>query len=410
MTDVPDVEDLFHGPALVVDDDPDSMMSSIGTQIRAKHIPVIVENEIPDIEEVRNWSGLSFIILDWQMHSGEGVPAGVIVGGEAANEEIIDLVKAILDALYCPIFIFSNQDSKAIHDELSSGLGDDTDKIDSRILIKKKEELAGELFQDVGMWIKGKPALYVLKCFDHEYERTRTQLFKDLQDTSMDWPHAIWETAESDSINPSFALANTVTQNILHRMSPLDFDEEILKTDHEKPDAKELHRIIHREVVIDNRNLPNGMIMPGDFFCEPQEDGTDGNAHPTLYINITPACDSVPRSGGEGEPSDGPDRLIVLEARPISTRPKQSKRKKEAAKYRDCLTEDILYGLTEDGVPYKCLFKLWTVWDGEKYTEMSACRKGRLIEPYITRLQQKFALFLQRQGLPRFPDDFYSDE
>jgi len=31
-------------------------------------------------------------------------------------------------------------------------------------------------------------------------------------------------------------------------------------------------------------------------------------------------------------------------------------------------------------------------------------RIGRLLPPYITRIQQRYALYLQRQGLPRIPE------
>ena len=33
------------------------------------------------------------------------------------------------------------------------------------------------------------------------------------------------------------------------------------------------------------------------------------------------------------------------------------------------------------------------------------CRIGRLLPPYITKIQQRFALYLHRQGLPRIPKE-----
>ena len=35
-------------------------------------------------------------------------------------------------------------------------------------------------------------------------------------------------------------------------------------------------------------------------------------------------------------------------------------------------------------------------------------RTGRLLHPYLTRIQQRFGLYLQRQGLPRIPDEAVS--
>ena len=37
------------------------------------------------------------------------------------------------------------------------------------------------------------------------------------------------------------------------------------------------------------------------------------------------------------------------------------------------------------------------------YGELKDRREGRLLHPHVTRIQQRYALFLQRQGLPRIP-------
>jgi len=39
-----------------------------------------------------------------------------------------------------------------------------------------------------------------------------------------------------------------------------------------------------------------------------------------------------------------------------------------------------------------------------KWSEYKARRIGRLLPPYITRLQQKYAFYLQRQALPAIPE------
>lgn len=40
----------------------------------------------------------------------------------------------------------------------------------------------------------------------------------------------------------------------------------------------------------------------------------------------------------------------------------------------------------------------------ETHAELKNKRPGRLLHPYLTRIQQRYALYLQRQGLPRIPD------
>jgi len=39
-----------------------------------------------------------------------------------------------------------------------------------------------------------------------------------------------------------------------------------------------------------------------------------------------------------------------------------------------------------------------------KWDDLKDKRIGRLLPPYITRIQQRYALYLQRQGLPRTPE------
>ena len=40
-----------------------------------------------------------------------------------------------------------------------------------------------------------------------------------------------------------------------------------------------------------------------------------------------------------------------------------------------------------------------------KYSEIRHIRIGRLLPPFITRLIQKYALYMQRQALPRIPEE-----
>ena len=40
-----------------------------------------------------------------------------------------------------------------------------------------------------------------------------------------------------------------------------------------------------------------------------------------------------------------------------------------------------------------------------KWSELKDCRIGRLLPPYLTRLQQRYASYLQRPGLSRIPKE-----
>ena len=41
----------------------------------------------------------------------------------------------------------------------------------------------------------------------------------------------------------------------------------------------------------------------------------------------------------------------------------------------------------------------------KEWDDIKDSRVGRLLPPYINRIQQRYSLYMQRQGLPRIPDD-----
>ena len=41
----------------------------------------------------------------------------------------------------------------------------------------------------------------------------------------------------------------------------------------------------------------------------------------------------------------------------------------------------------------------------KKFSELKDQRIGRLLHPYLTRIQQRYALYQQRQALPRIPEE-----
>ena len=65
---------------------------------------------------------------------------------------------------------------------------------------------------------------------------------------------------------------------------------------------------------------------------------------------------------------------------------------------------ELVHTFLEQSYPYEVMF---SKRPPRTWADMSDLRKGRLIEPMITRIQQKYALYSQRQGLPRLPDDLY---
>ena len=41
----------------------------------------------------------------------------------------------------------------------------------------------------------------------------------------------------------------------------------------------------------------------------------------------------------------------------------------------------------------------------QNWKKLKKCRKGRILSPYITKLQMKYSYYLQRQGFPKIPNE-----
>ena len=135
--------------------------------------------------------------------------------------------------------------------------------------------------------------------------------------------------------------------------------------------------------------------MPGDFFFLRPDKGLPSE----ILINVTPACDLVPREGINIEEIE----MTLVRADILPDKEYETKRQHKDV-LRDYLSSHVLFVLTDSAWPYKVQFKQWT---RRTWGALREKRQGRLLEPHITLLQQKFALYFHRQGLPRLPEDYF---
>lgn len=405
------IEELFVGPAVVVDDTlgkDDCTMQPIIAQIEARKIPVHGEKTLPPLEELRHWRNFSLIVLDWELFpTSQG--AGTLVPGislpdslhDENNAKVTEFVKALLETLYAPIFIFSSQNVDAITAQLTTRLKMNEDQIRERVMIRSKSDMSDSLFEALTVWVSSRPSIYALKSWDYGYEVAKKELFGDLHASSPNWPKVIWATSGQDSVNPHSELSETIARNIIHRFRPLVFDTSVFeaKDDDEVEPPDTLRRVLHRQAVIANDALHDDVLMPGDFFFSKPDAGLP----PEILINVTPACDLVPR-GGVNSDDIG---MTLVRADLIADGNYKTKKQIEAVekeRSNDFSSSHLLYVLTDSARPYRVRFKNWT---RSTWGALREERQGRLLEPHITQLQQKFALYFHRQGLPRLPDRYF---
>ena len=250
------------------------------------------------------------------------------------------------------------------------------------------------------------PQSTALKTWERNYERAKAALFKDFQLSAVQWPGILWHTSTMDGVNPSYDLTETISRNLLYRMNPYQFDKDIilstggtesLLSTEDTELLASVRRVLHQHAVLPVDSLYTDVTMPGDFFWE------NGQQHPpaTIDICLTPACDLVARG------KDGADgiRMFMVRASLVQDNEFKSKAKiRRMIRAGDTTTSVLLHHLVPEDAMYSVRFKDWCV---TTWGEVKNKRRGRLLEPYVTMLQQRNALFSQRQGVPCLPKNFY---
>jgi len=393
--------ELFKGVAVVIDDeikDKTANINDILDQIKQKNVPFLTYTSIPSDEIISNFQNLSFLLLDWRLIkdrvTSDDLQAGVKLPStlkELEADENIEFIEKLMDVCFCPVFIFSNEDENAIIEKLESAGIYSTDR-PSHIFVKSKSDIIGktQLFEEIEEWIKRNPSVYVLKVWENEYQQSKNKLFADFQKLSPVWPKIMWDNSGHDGANKSIELGELISRNLRTRMSPFEFSDEILSKNGETIDRLELRRVLEGERFLKKGNLYGDKdIATGDIFREEYEES--GVAKYRYYLNIRAQCDLVRSSNPE---------LYCLRGRIISEETLNSGIPFDSGQFIEKVNHAVIPFL-DDGKIIEFLFRDLKI---KKWNSLKENRIGRLLPPYIYRIQQRYALYLQRQGLPRIPD------
>lgn len=393
--------ELFNGVALVIDDcidkkninnEKEDEIHRILEQLSELHIPYVTETALPSQEKQKHYTGISFVILDWKLlqtyHDKN------VLNPETLNDfmekDNISFIKEMNARCYCPIFIFTNEGSEYIANKLR----DDGIQCDekSNVFIKQKDELTGNnsVVQAIIGWIKSNPSMYVLKKWDIEYQKAKSRLFEGFQNYSPNWPSILWDTFHEDGENESLGIRELLSNNLYSRMKPFSFEKRIIKgcypsvnEDEKCEDEKykdEIRSILEAERFITKSLLDNDDIGTGDVFLDDRKP-----QKPLYYLNIRPQCDIA-----RGKNPD----LYCL----------KGKIGKDLEVSHGQFLEKICNAIVpflHNGQTIEFQFRDIEII---KWEDIKNIRIGRLLPPFITRIQQRYALYLQRQGLPRIPD------
>lgn len=351
------------------------------------HLPLVKYEDLPDNIESICFSSLSFLLLDWELNTlvvdGSPIPDATLKVQNARDN--VEFIKQVVAKVVIPIFIFSNEDVNSIKNTLSQNhIIDDDEK--SPIFILNKSELFNNeekciMFDKVNEWLKKTPSIYVTQKWKTAYLEAINGMALDMREASPFWPNLLWTCYKNDGVNPSEEISSLINQNALSRIQPVEFDEGILSIK-KTCDEHLLKNLLERQCFMRNEYLGD-LSSTGDIYKWHQE----------YFLNIRPSCDCVGR--------DGKNKIYLIKGDKVKDKEIQNGLFNEKYGNFNEQSNFVIVGPI-CGFFIRFKFKDFLIEDYDKKKEK---RIGRLLPPFITRVTQKYGLYIHRQGLPRLPKE-----
>ncbi len=382
-----DIKDLFSGIGIIVDEQISAQsefsngIKKIEKSLCDNHIPLIKYTELPSNEIIKKFHSISFIILDWNLSGIQPIP-------DATINDNIEFIKNLNEVCFIPIFIFSNEDPHTIEVKLEEK-GLYKKGANNHIFVKSKSNLdtSEKLFFEIENWIKTTPSIYVLKEWEKAKREAKNKMFWDLSIACPNWPKILYNTIKEDGADSNKELIQLLQKNLSARISFPKLDSSIILAGEKSPSKEELRKVLEKERFL-NGNLPD-IPYSGDIFKDIED--KDSNVY---YINIRPDCDVIREK----------KELYLLKGTIINETNINRNQSNAIIFDSGAFIEKIssCYIAFIEGKIIEFKFKKLKIY---KWNEIKDKRIGRLLYPYVTKVQQKYSFYLQRQGLPAIPKE-----
>ena len=393
-----DLKDLMSGIGVVIDDaydehcvDPvdedrqaDPIFEIVEQIGQEWNLPFLTASSMPPEDA---WPGLlraaSFILLDWRLW-----PVGATQLEQAGIERNIRFLNEAKD-YFVPVFIFTNESPEDVTARLPEGVYPEEAPEKSFVFVRKKANLLTDGALDFGhmeQWLTGNASVYALKTWDCVFHAAKKELFGSMYARSPDWPRVFWKAYADDGVDPSSSLTHLINDSLRGRMRTSAFEAEVLAEPAAEVRREDLQALIAETSVRPQEVLPGDEIGCGDMFRQPQG---------KFLLNLRPDCDCVPRGGAELDDVE----LYCVEGKRM--RPVEVREGYKEGHFNERVWEAVAFSVHERR-SVRFDFRKFCV---RKFSELKNQRIGRLLHPYLTRIQQRFGLYLQRQGLPRIPEE-----
>ena len=380
-----DIKDLFSGIGVVIDEKineevrtPNSIQKIISS-LKKNHVPLLEYKELPD-ELIKQFHSISFLILDWNLSGMEDIP-------EATINDNIAFLKELHNVCYVPVFIFSDEN---IHDIEVALETHGINLVKEPIFIKKKNDVdtAEKLFAEITKWLKQTPPAYLLKEWEKANREAKTKMLWALTEAHPAWPKILMNSIKKDGGDQEIELVEMLQNNLNYRITYPSLDINLVKQQSiEGITKEELRKILECERFIPTESLPNHPFA-GDMYIIDEK----------YYLNIRPDCDII----RDAEKENKDMYLIggeVVDETKINAEDRNSITfdSGEFIEKKHCCYIAFVKGQILQFSLRELYIKSWN--------EIKDKRIGRLLPPHITRVQQKYSHYIQRQGLPSIPKE-----
>ncbi len=395
--------DLFKGLAVVIDDELGRAgvdIEKIVESISSEGGYVLELTELPsDDADMDNFRGVSFFVMDWNLENSsqmesDGSVARIDVPDAVKKTQTqlkLDFLEKLQNSRLAPVFIFTEEPLEEVHDALeSSEVLNYKRKAASHVFVMSKADVIKTgVFKVLTSWIEQTPSALVLKSWEQEYERAKNELFVDFYSSSAYWPAFLWTTFEQDSLPPADELGRLITRNLFSRMSPfhVDMTPFLPQLEEKRAAAPEEYRssmlkVLEGERFVRNVRLHKDSISPGDVF---EFEGK-------FWLNIRPDCDCVERDGTTLQ-------LYLLKGERLRKGEITAALNVERGSFVERDDQSIVFAMVDEKtVAFKFKDLFFRDWK-----ELRDHRVGRLLAPFVTRIQQRYSAYLHRPGLPVIP-------
>lgn len=380
-------EELIRGVGVIIDDQVFSDSSGdeiidVRKKLEAKHIPLLCYETLPT-EKIPHFGNVSFIILDWNlMASGDGTETA-----QVSSDPIFDFlgeVKKITDA---PVFIISNQGNASIIAELKAKMLCSEDSSENWIFVKDKSALRtpeDALVRTIDGWLKKAPSLYVHKKMAKMLREATVKVFHDFTELETRWPSILLSEYSKDGVDGNEALTATMLRNIEARMPKPEYKTSICgRSPAVVGTGLSIAKVLAAERFVPVSELQDSQFCTGDLYFK--ED--------LYFLNIRAQCDLLRGDTDSLQLYCITGKLAEFGSPDVSYSAVMGQ-----------FVDKVHFATLAGALVQKVLqfdFRTLSLHSAES---LRTYKIGRLLPPFITQIQQRFAFYFHRQGVPRTPE------